>query len=140
MKKTIADITRRRWDTEWIRSLTGWLTWAFFPSTTTADEIEYLNIPYQAAQLFTDHCRLNLYLNRFTHAASPMCSCGRDQESVNHFILRCPIFNETRQIFRHKCFQETKIWLLTLSSIGKNLSLIKALIKFIVKSKRIKHN
>jgi hypothetical protein len=110
MKKTIADITRRRWDTEWMRSSTGRLTWAFFPNTTTADKIEELNIPYQAAQLFTGHCRLNLYLNRFTHAASPMCSCGRDQESVTHFMFRCPIFNETRQIFRHKCFQVTKIW------------------------------
>jgi hypothetical protein len=59
MKKTIADITRRRWDTEWMRSSTGRLTWAFFPSTTTADKIEDLNIPYQLAQLFTGHCRLN---------------------------------------------------------------------------------
>jgi hypothetical protein len=126
------------WWRFWMRTSTGRLTWSFFPNTTTDDEIEELNIPYQAAQLFTGHCRLNLYLNRFTHAAS-MCSCGRDQESVTHFMFRCPIFNETRQIFRHKCFQVTKIWPPTLSAIGKNLSLIKALIKFIVKSKRLDH-
>jgi hypothetical protein len=40
-------------------------------------------------QLRTGMGRLNTYLHRIGAVESPMCSCGREKESVKHFLFRC---------------------------------------------------
>ena len=42
-------------------------------------------------------CRLNGYLAKIGAAESGMCECGRESESVDHFLFRCPQWLEQRQ-------------------------------------------
>jgi len=53
-------------------------------------------------QMRTGHCGLNKYLHRFGIADSPNCECGCGQETVEHFLLECPLFIEQRNALRNK--------------------------------------
>jgi ribonuclease HI len=48
------------------------------------------------AQLRTGKCRLNAYLFRIRAVESEMCQCGREAETVRHFLFRCPRWRTTR--------------------------------------------
>lgn len=53
-------------------------------------------------QLRTGHCELNSYLHRFGLADSPLCECGTGEETVEHFLLECPLYREQRTELRNK--------------------------------------
>jgi hypothetical protein len=49
-------------------------------------------------QLRTGHCGLNKYLHRFGHREDSNCEgCGTDQETVEHYLLECPKYQEERR-------------------------------------------
>lgn len=48
-------------------------------------------------QLRSGMCRLNSYLAKIGVAESDICECGRESESVDHFLFRCPQWLEQRQ-------------------------------------------
>ena len=54
-------------------------------------------------QLRTGHAPLNSYLSRFKRVDSARCpACGREQETPEHFILRCPKYEHERwALLRH---------------------------------------
>jgi hypothetical protein len=47
-------------------------------------------------QLRTGYCGFNSYLHRFGLADSPLCDCKTGQETVEHFLLECPLYRERR--------------------------------------------
>jgi hypothetical protein len=55
------------------------------------------SLSYQTNQLLTWHCQLNAYQYRFKYVSSPIYSCFSDDETVEHFILRCPNFSLHRE-------------------------------------------
>jgi RNase H len=49
-------------------------------------------------QLRTGHVALNKYLHKIGKADSPICpQCRRTQESVHHYLFRCPAFSKQRK-------------------------------------------
>ncbi len=52
------------------------------------------------AQLRTDMARLNGYLHRIRAVSSGQCACGETRETVEHFLLHCPRWDEQRRLFR----------------------------------------
>ena len=53
-------------------------------------------------QLRTGHCGLNKYLHRFGIIDSASCECGSGQETVEHFLLECPLYRVQRSVLRNK--------------------------------------
>ena len=49
------------------------------------------------SQLRTGKCRLNSYLARIGAAESDVCECGREAETVPHYLFRCPQWDEIRR-------------------------------------------
>ena len=49
------------------------------------------------SQLRTGKCRLNHYLVRIGVTESEACECGREAETVSHFLFRCPRWEEIRR-------------------------------------------
>ena len=60
------------------------------------------NTSAKIIQLRTGHCGLNSYLHRFGLTDSPLCECGTGQETVEHFLLECPLYSEQRTEMRNK--------------------------------------
>ena len=52
------------------------------------------------AQLRTDMAKLNGYLHRIKAVPSEQCACGRAKETVKHFLLQCPQWDEQRKELR----------------------------------------
>jgi len=52
------------------------------------------------AQLRTDMAKLNGYLHRIKAVPSEQCACGQAKETVKHFLLQCPQWDEQRKELR----------------------------------------
>ena len=48
------------------------------------------------ARLRLGHCGLRASSRRWSMLGSRMCACESDEETVAHFLLRCPIFSNAR--------------------------------------------
>ena len=55
------------------------------------------------AQLRTGYVRLNEYLCRVNVIESNTCQCG-EIETVTHYLLLCPLFEEEREVLRKRLF------------------------------------
>jgi hypothetical protein len=70
-----------------------------------------LTTAFLCYQLLTGHCQLNSYQCRFRHISSPLCSCLSENESIDHFIIRCPLFTSHQRPLIHGVLYLNKTWL-----------------------------
>ena len=49
------------------------------------------------ARLRLGHCALAASASRWSDLLCRMCQCGSDEETVAHFLLRCPLYTEERK-------------------------------------------
>ena len=124
------------WATRWAESPKASATRAFFPTINSTKPITQLELPLQVVQLLTGHCRLHSYLFKIACAPSPICSCGTDEETIEHFIFFCSQFNAVRLKFKEIALQTCKLWPPPLVDIVRLNPLLTAFIAFILKSKR----
>ena len=54
------------------------------------------------SRLRTGHCHLNQYLHRFNIIETPECECGREKETVEHYLLNCELYDEERDVLRRR--------------------------------------
>ena len=47
------------------------------------------------AQLVTGHCALNAHQFRFGFRADSTCDCGATEETIEHFLFCCPLYDRT---------------------------------------------
>ena len=52
-------------------------------------------------QLRTGMARVNKYLHRIGAAETDTCDCGQEEETVDHFLFRCPRWDEQREHMRN---------------------------------------
>ncbi|KAL9561263.1 hypothetical protein ACKAV7_014618 [Fusarium commune] len=52
-------------------------------------------------QLRTGMARVNRYLHRIGAAETDTCDCGQEEETVEHFLFRCPRWDEQREHMRN---------------------------------------
>ena len=73
---------------------------AAFRTTTTRDAYHLLNRPQQVMifRLRTGHCRLNAHLSgKMRLVPSPICSCGLEDQTPEHILQTCPLFQKQRE-------------------------------------------
>lgn len=98
---------KREWTAEWRRS-PRWNRYrhidSSMPSARYVKHTSKLKRPLSSliTQIRTGHIGLNGYLHRFARADSPDCPyCPGEEETVQHFLLRCPEYwNERMQMRR----------------------------------------
>jgi len=86
------------------------------------------------AQLRTGHCHLNEYLYRFNKIETPECECGAEKETVDHFLLRCQLYDEERDMLRRKVGAEGMITSVLLG----DRKIIKETVEYIEKTGRFR--
>lgn len=77
----------------------------------------------QLVQLRSGHAPLNGHLNRLGMSDSARCSCGTDDETVLHYILRCPKWKRARAPLR-RAFPPSSLQLRTLLNDREALPLL----------------
>lgn len=48
------------------------------------------------------HCSINKYLHQFNIVNSPECECQDGHGTVEHYLLKCEIYEEEREALRKK--------------------------------------
>jgi len=93
--KIAADITRKSWQRKWGQDVCGTYTRQLIP------EVETKVFFPEKRDIGISYCRLLLHdtmLGDDSHriADSPVCKCGFERESAEHFLLRCIRFQDAR--------------------------------------------
>ena len=84
-------------------------------------------------QLRTGHAPLNHHLARIGKVPSPACArCGAAYETVHHYILMCPAYQEERSILRRKVGSRK----MNLSSLLTERSALKELLRYLARTQR----
>ncbi|KAI8416526.1 hypothetical protein FOFC_02837 [Fusarium oxysporum] len=96
-------------------------------------------------QLRTGMARVNRYLHRIGAAETDTCDCGQEEETVEHFLFRCPRWDEQREHMRN--VDREMIGNLSFFLGGKtaedghrwspNLGAVRAVIKFAISTGRL---
>ena len=96
-KSLIKHWTLKAWDNEWKHSKTGALTREFYPSVMSARSSSRTKYCPSTSQILTGHSFLNQFLFKIGVAASPICACTLDVETVYHFLFHCPLHQFWRE-------------------------------------------
>ena len=87
-----------KWQQRWDISETGRFLYTFKP---LVDGKLYLDLPSKdlfpiILHLRTGYCKLNEYRCKLNQCESSECDCG-EIETVQHFLLECPLYEDKRQ-------------------------------------------
>jgi ribonuclease HI len=108
-KSSIRTAMKAEWETEWKTGTKTALRLRYMsqhPSATTSlklyESLQQRKHVVWISRLRTGHCHLNEYLHRFKIIDTPECECEAGKETVNHFLLKCQLYDEERDILRRK--------------------------------------
>ena len=88
------------------------------------------------AQLVTGHCALNAHQFRFGFRADSICDCGATEETIEHFLFCCPLYDRTDLV---ACsLAAVNCWPPTLASIPQSHKLWQELSKFVNRTRRLR--
>ena len=76
------------------------MTKLFFPTPNLAIFLNETKVPQNTMQLLTGHSRLNTFKSRFSVMPSSLRSCETEDETIQHFLFRCPRFAVQQETFR----------------------------------------
>jgi ribonuclease HI len=136
LRLKVRQAVREMWAARWTESSKASATRAFFPTICSTKTITNLELPLQVMQLLTGHCRLRSYLFKIACAPSPICFCGTNEETTEHFIFFCNLFNSARRNFKDTSLRICKVWPPLLVDIVRLKPLLTAFIAFVLKTKR----
>ena len=93
--RELEEVSVTQWEREWQSTPKGEVTKSFFP--TVKDRMK-VNLPLtpNVTTLLTGHGKLKSYFHRFKILDNPTCTCGADQQNVDHIIYDCIKFAAER--------------------------------------------
>ena len=122
------------WEAKWANSVKASVTRSFFPSIDSTKHFKKMDLSVKVIQLLSGHSRLRSFMFRTTCATSPLCLCGKSEETVDHFLFHCNHFNELRGSFKETSVRFCHMWPPHLQDIPRHKNLFSAFISFVVKS------
>ena len=134
---TVKHLLRERWEEEWQSSEQGRQTREFFPSIDYAKVLENNFIHHELTQVLTGHSALNSHLHKIGIKTTPSCDCGAEEETVEHFVLICPLYSSQRAVIASACHQHSISFPPPLNAFATHETLWKSLAIFISLSKRL---
>jgi ribonuclease HI len=84
-----------QWQTEWERSTKGAITKSFIPRI--ADRLKLkISATSNFTTIVTGHGNIKTYLYKYKIIDSSVCSCDEGEQSVDHIIYECKLFEKER--------------------------------------------
>ena len=98
IKNEMHKICEERWQEEWSRSTKCELTKSYFPTVLSRLAVKLPCSP-SLTTLLCGHGKLQSYYFRFKISETPMCICESVEQTVDHVIYMCPIYQDVRSNF-----------------------------------------
>ena len=97
-----------KWQRDWVHTTKGQITKEYFP--TVADRLKVkINLTNNFTTMVTGHGNIRSYLYRFKILETPLCSCGTEEQTIDHLLYKCERLNKERDSLRSKVMQ-TDTW------------------------------
>lgn len=139
LKKKLNNNMQVLWKKEWAETTKGAITRTFFPTPADASILKGSYISHQITQLLTGHCQLNYHFFKIKKISSPVCSCGLEDETVEHFIYTCHRFSSQRQSLKEACLKLIPVFPPPLSALATTPVIWKELLHFLKATRRLDH-
>ena len=81
------------------RTTKGKITKEYFP--VVADKLNMrINIASNFTTMVTGHGNIRSYLHRFKIIGTPTCSCGTNEQIIDHLLFECELLNKERDALK----------------------------------------
>jgi hypothetical protein len=98
LRTKISNKIQKLWKKEWSENTNkGAITRSFFPYPADAYLQKGGYISHQITQLLTGHCQLNRHFFNIKKIQSPVCYCGTEEESIEHFLFTSCLFTAQKK-------------------------------------------
>jgi len=95
--KLSADIAMKSWQIKWELETAGYYTRQLIPEVGRKVIFPVdCDVDISYCRLLLNNTMLNDDANHTGAAQSPVCECGNERETVQHFLRRCPLYHEGR--------------------------------------------
>jgi len=137
IKRAHDNCLKHKWTTTWRKSEKGCKMHKIDSSTPSNKFLKAISLEKimcsttsLISQLRLTHVPLNSYLKRFKRVDSARCpACGADKETIEHFLLLCPIYAYERWALAHQVKKQKKM--LSIESLLRDPNLVIPLGNFI---------
>jgi hypothetical protein len=89
-------VTTHRWNTRWVLSNKGRYTASWFPTVHDRLGRRWFVPDHFTSQIMSRHGCFNSSLYRYNLCDTARCGCGFPEETAEHVLRDCPIFDQER--------------------------------------------
>lgn len=90
-------VTTHRWNTRWVLSKKGRCTMSWFPTVHDRLRRRWFIPDHFTSQFMSGHGCFNSSLHRYNLCDTTRCGCGFPEETAEHVLRDCPIFDQERK-------------------------------------------
>ena len=120
MLSELSEVSVTKWQSEWDLTTKGAITKSFFPNI--AERLKQnVNVNPNFTTMLTGHGNIKEYLHKHKIRESPICSCKRGEQRVDHVIYDCKLFEEERDRLK-AAVMRTDNWPVSKNSLIKNFN------------------
>jgi len=133
------ELILEKWQNRWSRSVKGRWTYSMIPDVRKRLSLP-LSLDHYTTQFLTGHGDFNAKLKGFRLVEDAMCSCGLEQETVEHVLFRCMNYEEVRNKLRRTINKRENSWPCMTSVFLQTRSNFEALKRFsgeVLRSKKV---
>jgi len=99
VRRELSDSSVTKWQGEWDYTTKGAITKTFFPKITDRLKLK-INVTPNFTTMVTGHGNIKSYLYKFKIKDSPMCSCKRGEQIIDHILFNCELVEQERDILK----------------------------------------
>ena len=103
-----AEEAKQKWQAEWITSHKTAATKQYFPSVRDRLGTK-LTLTAKLAAVLTGHGNTRAYLYRFNLRDDARCTCGQNDQTMDHLLFQCEKTSTQREVLKHQISQQRKL-------------------------------
>jgi len=96
---------KQKWQAEWITSYKAAATKQYFPSVRDRLGTK-LTLTTKLAAVLTGHQKTRAYLYRFNLRDDVKCTCGQNDQPMDHLLFHCEKTSTQRKVLKHQISQQ----------------------------------
>ena len=90
----------QKWQKEWENCTKAAITKQFFPNVRDRIKLN-INVNPNFTAMVTGHGKTRAYLHRFKIMESAICPCNKEDQTVDHLLNQCTLFQTQRELPRN---------------------------------------
>ena len=95
VRRELSDNSVTKWQGDWDYTTKGAITKIYFPKITDRLKLK-INMTPNSTTMIKRHGNINLYLFKNKIRVSPMCSCKRGEQTIDHILFGCELVEQER--------------------------------------------